>query len=200
MTLCVGLTGGIGSGKSTASKLFEELGAGIIDTDFIAHQLTGSGGEAIPAIRTAFGDDSIAGDGSLDRSRMRTLIFSDHAAKLKLEQLLHPLILDHVKLQLKLLQSKPYMIIVVPLLPESPAFQQLVQRILVIDCTEENQIRRVIIRSGMSVKEVRSIISEQTPRTKRLELADDVIANDGDLENISRQVKYLHQKYAGLAN
>lgn len=200
MSLCVGLTGGIGCGKSTAARLFDECGAGVIDTDLIAHQLTGVEGEAIPAIRTTFGDEFISDDGSLNRPCMRTLIFSDKAAKLKLEQLLHPMILEQAKLQLRLWQSKPYMIIVVPLLPESPAFQQLVQRVLVVDCSEDNQIKRVIMRSGISTMEVRSIIAQQTPRAKRLGIADDVISNDGDFEDLTRQVKVLHEYYAGQVN
>jgi dephospho-CoA kinase len=195
MTLCVGLTGGIGCGKSTVADLLEKHGAGIVDTDVIAHRLTQAGGVAIPAIRSAFGSAYIHDDGALNRVKMRRLIFSDATAKLRLEMLLHPLILEQAKLQLQQLQTKPYTIIVVPLLAESPASQQLVQRILVVDCTEETQAARVIARSRMSEAEVRTVIAQQTPRAERLKLADDVIHNDSDTDSLTEQVAALHKRY-----
>ncbi|MEO8331345.1 MAG: dephospho-CoA kinase [Gallionella sp.] len=192
---CIGLTGGIGCGKSTVAGLFAKLGAGIIDTDMIAHRLTQAEGPAISAIRSAFGNDYIDADGALDREKMRRLIFSDGDAKQRLEKLLHPLILEQAKTQSQQLHTRPYIIIVVPLLPESPAFQRLTQRILVVDCTEDAQLARVIARSRMPEPEVRAIIAQQTPRLKRLELADDVIHNDAGMENLSAQVNYLHESY-----
>jgi dephospho-CoA kinase len=198
MTLCIGLTGGIGCGKSTVAGLFEEHGAGIIDTDMIAHDLTRSNGDAIAAIRAAFGKDLIAADGSLDRAKMRGLIFSDAASKQRLELILHPLILEQAKTQLQRLRSKPYIIIVVPLLPESPAFLQLVQRVLVVDCDEDTQVARVIGRSRMTAQEVRAIIAQQTPRAVRLKLADDVIHNEDDLGRLAEQVDVLHQRYSKM--
>lgn len=198
MPFCVGLTGGIGSGKSTAANLFAELGAGIIDTDTIAHHLTQRDGAAITAIRTAFGKDYLTADGALDRAKMRGLIFSDAIAKQQLEHILHPLILEQAKAQLQQLQSKPYIIIVVPLLPQSPSFRQLVQRVLVVDCGEDAQVARVTQRSKMTAAEVRAIIAQQSSRDDRLLLADDVIHNEGDLGDLAGQVNILHQCYAKM--
>ena len=200
MTLCIGLTGGIGCGKSTVAGLFAEHGAGIIDTDAIAHRLTQSGGEAIAAIGAAFGKDYVMDDGALDRAKMRGLIFSDAAAKQRLELILHPLILEQAKAQLQQLRTKPYIVAVVPLLPESPAFRQLVQRVLVVDCDEHNQVARVIGRSRMGEAEIRGIIAQQTPRAERLQLADDVIHNDAGLDSLAEQVAVLHQRYLGMQN
>lgn len=193
--LCVGLTGGIGCGKSTVADLFAKLGAGIIDTDAIAHRLTQVGGLAIPAIRAAFGNDYINADGALNREKMRGLIFMDAAAKQRLEKILHPLILEQARTQLLQLHTHPYIIIVVPLLPESPAFQNLVQRILVVDCTQETQLARVIARSKLNETEVRAIIAQQTPRAERQKLADDVIHNDAGMDSLVAQVTALHQRY-----
>jgi dephospho-CoA kinase len=203
MNLVVGLTGGIGSGKSTVTGLFEKHGAGIIDTDVIARNLTQAcpeptrraGGEAMAAIRTTFGDDYITGDGALDRAKMRGLIFSDAAAKKRLEMILHPLILEQAKAALQQLQAKPYIILVVPLLAESPAFRQQIQRVLVVDCDEDTQVARVTGRSPISAQEVRDIIAQQTPRAERLRLADDVIQNETDLKNLAAQVDILHERY-----
>jgi dephospho-CoA kinase len=194
----VGLTGGIGCGKSTVADLFAEHGAGIIDTDVIAHRLTQRGGEAIAAILAAFGKDYITDDGALDRAKMRGLIFSDAAAKQRLELILHPLILEQAKAQLQRLQTRPYIIIVVPLLRESPSFRQLVQRVLVVDCDENTQVARVIGRSRMTAQEVRAIIAQQAPRAEYLQLADDVIHNDGDLGRLAQQVTILHQRYSNM--
>jgi dephospho-CoA kinase len=197
---CVGLTGGIGCGKSTVAQLFAEHGAGIIDTDAIAHRLTQPGGDAIAAIRAAFGDDYITAEGSLNRDKMRGLIFSDAAAKQRLELILHPLILEQARLELRRLQDKPYIILAVPLLPESPAFRQLAQRILVVDCDEHTQIARVIGRSRMGEAEIRGIIAQQTPRAERLRIADDVIHNDAGLDSLAEQVAVLHVHYSAMQN
>jgi len=198
MVFCVGLTGGIGCGKSTVAELFAGHGAGIIDTDAISRQLTQSGGDAIEAIRQSFGDDYITAEGSLDRAEMRGLIFSDAGAKQRLERILHPLILEQARLQLERLQDRPYVIIVVPLLPESPAFRQLARRILVVDCGESTQIARVVRRSGMSETEVRAIIAQQTPRDQRLRIADDVILNEAGLDSLAEQVAVLHRNYSAM--
>lgn len=194
--LIIGLTGGIGSGKSTVAALFAEHGAGIIDTDAIAHRLTQADGEAITAIRAAFGNDYLTGDGTLNRAKMRALVFSDAAAKQQLEQILHPMIFEQTKMQLRQLQARPYVIIVVPLLPESRTFRQLVQRVLVVDCDENSQVARVIERSRMAEEEVRTIITRQTPRADRLRLADDIISNDAGLGSLARQVAALHERYS----
>ncbi|MBY0576666.1 MAG: dephospho-CoA kinase [Gallionellaceae bacterium] len=198
--LCVGLTGGIGSGKSTVAELFAKQGAGIVDTDAIAHCLTQAGGEAIPAIHAAFGGSYLMDDGALDRAKMRALIFSDSAAKQRLEGILHPLIREQAKAAMQQLSAKPYLILVVPLLPESQAFQQMVQRILVVDCGENTQVERVIRRSRMTEAEVRAIIARQTPRAERLQLADDVIRNTTTLESLNEQVAILHERYSKLSN
>lgn len=197
---CIGLTGGIGCGKSTVAGLFAELGAGIIDTDAIAHNLTQADGAAMRAVQATFGKGYLTSDGALDRAKMRGLIFSDAAAKQKLELILHPLILEKAKQQLSQLQDPPYIIIVVPLLPASPGFRQLVRRILVVDCDEHIQVARVIGRSEMSEAEARGIIAQQTPRAERLKIADDVILNDAGLDSLAEQVAVLHVHYTGSQN
>lgn len=199
MRLCIGLTGGIGCGKSTVAQLFAAHGAAIIDTDAIAHQLTQPGGSAIAPIRAAFGDACIAADGGLDRPYLRRLIFSDAAAKRKLEGILHPLILEQSKTQLQQSRQAPYVVMVVPLLPEAPAFRQLVQRVLVVDCDEDNQVARVVQRSQLAAQEVRAIIAQQTPRAERLAQADDLIDNNDDLDGLAKQVTALHDRYSALA-
>lgn len=198
--LIVGLTGGIGSGKSTVATLFAEQGAGIIDTDAIAHQLTQTSGEAIAAIRAAFGDEYITNDNALDRVRMRGLIFSDATAKQRLENILHPMIRKHAQARLQQLQAKPYILVVVPLLAESRAFRELAQRVLVVDCDEKTRIARVIMRSRMTEEEVRAVIARQTPRAEQLQLADDVISNNTDLESLAEQVAALHERYLNTPN
>lgn len=194
MKLVVGLTGGIGSGKSTVAGLFAAQGAAVIDTDDIAHSLTRSGGIAIPALRAEFGDRYIGDDGALDRAAMRALVFSDPTARRRLEGLLHPLILAQAESALAQ-ASAPYALLVVPLLPQAPAFRRLVQRVLVVDCDEATQLARVVRRSRMTEAEVRAIVASQTPRSERLALADDVIRNDGDLDALSDQVDALHRRY-----
>jgi dephospho-CoA kinase len=200
MSLIVGLTGGIGCGKSTVANLFAKFGAGIIDTDIIARRLTEAGGAAIAEIRADFGADYISADGALNRAKMRRLIFSDIAAKQRLELSLHPLILEQAKVQLQPLQTRPYIILVVPLLAESPAFRQLVQRILVVDCDADTQVARVTARSQMDAAEVRGIIAQQTPRAERLQLADDIIHNDVGLDSLAEQVAVLHEQYSAMQN
>jgi len=200
MSFIVGLTGGIGSGKSTVAGLFAERGAGVVDTDAISHRLTQSRGQAIEAIRAAFGEEYITGDGALDRARMRSLIFSDSDAKHRLEKILHPLILHQAAAELERLRTFPYIVVVVPLLAQSPAFLRLVQRVLVVDCDENAQVGRVIRRSTMDEKEVRSIIAQQSSRQQRLQIADDVIHNDAGLDSLAEQVSVLHKRYLGMHN
>ena len=156
--------------------------------------------DAIAAVRAAFGDDYITAEGALDRAKMRGLIFADAAAKHRLEQILHPLILEQSKAQLRDLQGKPYIILAVPLLAESLSFRKLVQRVLVVDCDENTQVERVIKRSRMGEAEIRSIIAQQTPRAERLKIADDVILNDADLDSLAEQVRFLHAHYSALQN
>lgn len=200
MSLCVGLTGGIGCGKTTVSKLFAEQGVGIIDTDIIAHQVTQPHGIAMPTIAKAFGSDYLSKDGALNRNKMRTLIFSNAQAKQQLEDILHPLILAQAKNELQQLQTQPYVIIVVPLLFTSPNFQQLIQRVLVVDCAEKTQIARVMARNQMNETEARQIIAQQTPRAERTNRADDVILNDFSLDDLAKQVNTLHKIYLAKQN
>jgi dephospho-CoA kinase len=199
MTLCVGLTGGIGSGKSTVADLFAQQGTKIIDTDIIAHQITQPNGIGIAPIRTAFNDSYINENNSLNRNKMRDHIFSDPAAKQQLEAILHPLILDQCQIELQQLSSEPYAIIVIPLLAETPKFQQLVQRILLVDCPGNIQIKRVMQRNKMTEERVRAIISQQTPRTQQQDLADDLILNETNLTNLAEEVTALHQRYRKIA-
>ena len=196
--LCVGLTGGIGCGKSTVANLFAAHGAAIIDTDEIAHRLTQPDGLAISPIRAAFGDDCITGDGALNRTKMRQLVFSDASAKHRLERILHPLILEQTQAKLQQTHHAPYIIVVVPLLLDSPAFLQLVQRVLVVDCAEDSQVLRVTRRSRLSGDEVRAIMAQQPDRTKRLTSADDVIQNDADFGGLEKQVTALHNSYLNM--
>lgn len=198
MPFCIGLTGGIGSGKSSAAEIFEKLGAAVVDTDVIAHALTRPGGAAIAAIRREFGDEYIGPDGSLDRGRMRRLVFGDGGAKEKLEAILHPLIREQSRARIAAAQA-PYVIIVVPLLFETGAYRDLLRRVVVVDCGEQQQITRTMARSKLSEKEVRAIMAAQLPRAERLRRADDVLVNDGDLAALRRQVETLHHTYLALA-
>ncbi len=198
MPFCVGLTGGIGSGKSTAAKLFGDLGAAVVDTDAISHELTRAGGSAIGAIREAFGDGYVTADGSLDRARMRERVFGDPAAKSKLEAILHPMIRERSRADVAAARQ-PYVILVVPLLLETGAYRDLVRRVLVVDCGEARQVERATRRSRLSDAEVRAIMASQLPREARRARADDVIDNDGGLDALRGQVGELHAKYLLLA-
>jgi dephospho-CoA kinase len=197
-TLRVGLTGGIGSGKSSAARILEEFGAAVVDTDAIAHELTRPGGAAIGAIRAAFGDEYLAADGSLARERMRRLVFADAAARARLETILHPLIRESVHLRVAQARG-PYVVIVVPLLLETGAYRDITDRVLVVDCSEELQISRTMSRSGLAEAEVRAIMSTQVPRSARLAAADDILRNDGDLDALHDEAETLHRRYLELA-
>lgn len=198
MAYCVGLTGGIGSGKSVTSDLFRRLGAAVVDTDEISRELTAPGGVAIGPIRQRFGPESIDSDGGLDRARMRNLVFGDAAAKRKLEAILHPLIRERAQAAIRG-ASQPYVIVVVPLLFETGVYADLVDRVLVVDCDENRQIERAAARSALSAAEVRRIMAAQLPRAERLKRADDVLDNNAGIESLERLVAQLHAKYLGLA-
>ncbi len=198
MTLVVGLTGGIGSGKSAAADEFARLGAAIVDTDVIAHQLTGSGGLAIPGIRKLFGEQALGPDGAMDRGKMRDRVFRDPEAKRKLEALLHPLIREESARRIAAARA-PYVVHVVPLLIESPDYRRRVDRVLVIDAPEDTQVARVRSRSGLSEDEVRAIMRTQAPRAQRLAAADEVLDNGGSRDALRTQVAALHQKYLQFA-
>jgi dephospho-CoA kinase len=198
MRFCVGLTGGIGCGKSQATNMFAALGADIVDTDVIAHELTAAGGGAMAAISTAFGNEYVRPDGALDRARMRELVFSDPTAKKRLEAIIHPMIRAESHKQLEA-GTGPYVVLVVPLLLETGAYRELIDRVLVVDCEESQQIERTMTRSRLTEDAVRRIMAAQLPRAQRREQADDVISNDADINSLRAQVERLHQQYVTAA-
>lgn len=195
----VGLTGGIGSGKSAAADHFAALGAGLVDTDLIAHRLTAPGGHALDALREAFGADVVGADGAMDRVAVRARVFGDPEARKRLEAILHPLIRAEAAAQVAALAGAPYVVLVVPLLVESGHYQDSCQRVCVVDCPELLQVERVTRRSGLPVEQVRAIMATQASRPERLAVADDVIDNSGDLASLLRQVEALHGRYLALA-
>jgi len=194
----VGVTGGIGSGKSTVAALFAALGAGVVDTDAISRQLTGPGGAAIPAIREKFGDDFINEDGSLSRTVMRERVFNHPPARKQLEAIMHGRIQDAVMAALEA-ATEPYVLLVVPLLIEVGSYRPILSRVLVVDCEEENQINRASIRAGMTPTAVRAIMAAQTDRKTRLRVADDVIENNADLASLETVVRQLDRQYRTMA-
>ncbi|MEO8992521.1 MAG: dephospho-CoA kinase [Nitrosospira sp.] len=199
MPLIIGLTGGIGSGKTSAAKIFAALGVDVVDTDAIAHELTQAQGAAIADIRQAFTGKFITADGALKREEMRTLVFSDSNARHTLEAILHPLIRVEVVRRFAHCCAL-YGMIVVPLLLETRAYHELIQRILVVDCSERDQVVRATTRTGLDERTVRAIMSAQLSRKERLRQADEVIINDADMAHLERQVNALHWKYLILAN
>jgi dephospho-CoA kinase len=195
----VGLTGGIGSGKSTVADLFAARGVPVVDTDVIAHQITAPQGVAMPQIREKFGPEFVAPDGSMDRARMRALVFSDESARKRLEAITHPLIRSETE-RASRTATGPYVIVVVPLLVESGTWKTRVDRVLDVDCSVETQIARVMRRNGFAREQVLAIIARQATREARLAAADDVVVNDGaSLESLSQDVDALHARYLALA-
>ncbi len=190
----VALTGGIGSGKSTVADMFAGLGASVIDTDVIAHQLTAAGGVAITPIVAAFGASFIDASGAMNRVKMRTLIFSNPDAKQRLESILHPLIRNETTSAAQQ-AGGPYLIFVVPLLIESGNWTHRVGRILAVDCDEQTQIQRVMQRSATAESQVRAIMATQASRQQRLQAADDIIVNSGEQAELAPQVTQLHTRY-----
>lgn len=194
----VALTGGIGSGKSAVAELFSDQGVDVIDTDRIAHALTAPDGAAMPEIIERFGPVSVALGGGLDRARMRALVFEDASARRRLEAILHPLIRAEAARQLNRSIS-PYALLVVPLLAETTgAYDDIVDRVLVVDCAETTQVRRVVERNGYSEAAIRAIMASQASRAMRLDIADDVIENEGDRNALAAQVARFHQRYLEL--
>ena len=192
----IGLTGGIGSGKTAVSDLLGKLGAGVIDTDLISHQITAPGGKAIPLITKEFGADFIDPQGALDRPKMRALVFADSNARQALEKLTHPLIQQETAKQaFELAKSgAPYLVFVVPLLIESGSWVNLIDYLIVVDCPEETQIQRVMHRSNMTRLDVENILKAQTSRKVRLAAANAVIENQGSLDELKSEVLRLHQE------
>ena len=196
LTLRVGLTGGIGSGKSTVGKLLAQLGAVLIDTDLIARQLTLPGGAAIESIARDFGTDLITSDGALDRARMRELVFASAAAKQRLEAILHPLIGIETERQAATAKAAPALVFDVPLLVESGRWRAKVDKVLVVDCREATQIERVVQRSGWTPEAVQAVIDSQATRERRRASADAVIFNDGiTLDRLADQVRAVWQRW-----
>lgn len=193
----VGLTGGIGSGKSAAAERFAELGAVVIDTDAVAHELTAPNGQAMPAIVAAFGAGMATPEGALDRAAMRRLVFANPAERERLEAILHPLIRTESdrRIAAAAASGAPYVILMVPLLVESGSYRNRVERIAVVDCSPETQIRRVMARNGLARAEVERILTAQASREQRLAVADDVIGNDGSLAELLAQIPSLDARY-----
>jgi len=192
----IGLTGGIGSGKTAVSDLLAKLGAGIVDTDLIAHQITAPHGAAIALIEKQFGPDFIAADGALNRDKMRALVFAKPEARKSLEAITHPLIRQETIREALRLSKKgvPYLVFVVPLLIESGSCIELIDRLVLVDCPAETQIQRVMQRSNLSREEVERILAAQASREERLKHADEVIKNQGSLKDLEVAVQSLHQK------
>ena len=200
--LQIGLTGGIGSGKTRVADLFAARGAALIDTDLLAHEITAPGGLAIPALLEAFGPACLRADGAMDRNAMRELVFSDPAAKARLEGITHPLIRQLTEARAAAIRASglhPYLIYVVPLLVESGSWRARVDRVLVVDCSEATQVARVMARNGFSQGQVEAIMARQARRSERLAAADDVVDNEGPAEALPAQVDRLDQLYRTLA-
>ncbi len=193
----IGLTGGIGSGKSTVADAFAALGAGVVDTDQIAHRLTAPNGAAMPAIVAEFGPTITDSTGAMDRSAMRGLVFADPLARKRLEAILHPMIGAESTRALEAVDG-PYRIVVVPLLVEGRHWRSRVDRILVVDCPRALQIERVIQRSGLALEQIEAILDAQATREERLAQADDVIDNSGLPAELPGQIQALHATYCQL--
>lgn len=194
----IGLTGGIGSGKSTVARMWVALGATLVDTDAIARAITSPDGAAMAAIRDAFGDKAVAADGALDRAHMRELAFSDPLAKRRLEAIVHPVI--GLEAQRQAQAAAGPVVFDVPLLPESEAWRARCDRILVVDCPEEVQVERVVERSGWQPSQVRNVIAQQASRALRRSIADAVIVNAGlSLDDLREQVHALFRLWVESA-
>ena len=195
--LRIGLTGGIASGKSTVASFFADLGVPVIDTDVIAREVVAKGAPALAEIRAEFGDEVFNVDGMLDRKRMRNLVFSDDSKRRQLEGVLHPRIREAALNQAEAV-TDPYMIIVVPLLVESP-MKEFMDRVLVVDCSEEVQLSRLLARDTENDEQARRIIAAQASRNERLAIADDVVLNDAALDQTRTRIEALHKKYLELS-
>jgi len=197
----LGLTGGIGSGKSTVSKLLAQWGATVIDADQLARQLTEPGGLGIKPVSEAFGADVIDASGAMDRQRMREIVFADNAARTTLEQILHPLIGSAADRAAEL-ATGCYIVFEIPLLVESGRWRNKVDRVCVVDCDVDTQISRVQARSGLSVSAIQGILAAQATREDRLLVADDVILNDISvpIDYLTEQTSALHKIWCALAD
>ncbi|GJG97437.1 dephospho-CoA kinase [Cupriavidus pauculus] len=198
----IGLTGGIGSGKTRVADMFAARGAALIDTDLLAHEITAPGGSAIAPLLEAFGPRCLRPDGAMDRDGMRALVFSDPDAKARLEGITHPLIRQLTEARAAAVRAAgqhPYLIYVVPLLVESGTWRARVGRVLVVDCQEDTQVARVMARNGFTRDQVQAIMQKQATRAARLAVADDVIDNDGPPDALAPQVERLDALYRTLS-
>lgn len=194
--LRIGLTGGIGAGKSAACRIFTELGVPVIDADEVSREVVAPGEPALANITKLFGSSVLAADGSLDRSRLRAMIFAEPDLRQQLEAILHPIIKQRMIALVDALHA-PYAILAVPLLLEA-GWRELVDRVLVIDSPVEQQINRTINRDGVSRQQAEAIVAAQMERRERLKQADDIVLNDGDLDHLHRQISSLHQRYLSM--
>ncbi len=194
--LRIGLTGGVGSGKSTVADMLQRLGAGVVDADVLVHELIGPGGAAIAECRATFGPESIAADGGLDRAWMRARVFTDPPARQRLEALLHPRVRAAAESRASALApAVPYLVLMIPLLVESGEWASRVQRVLVVDCTESTQIERVCRRPGMDRATALGILTAQATRAARLAAADDLLFNEAPFDELRTRVEHLHRHY-----
>lgn len=192
------MTGGIGSGKSEALKIFKSLSIKVIDLDNISKEITETSHQAIQEIKLVFGDAIFDKDNQLDRKKLKEIIFSDKNKKINLEKILHPKIYEEVKKRLNALSHESYVVIDIPLLFETNQYTSLISRSLVIDCKENDQIERVKKRDGIDISVIQSIIDQQINRSSRIKKADDVVINDGSIEKLEESIKSLHKKYLNL--
>jgi len=196
----IGLTGGVGSGKSTVASMLKALGAGIVDADHLVHELIAPSGAAVEPLRGEFGSQAIAADGGLDRAWMRARAFSDTAIRRRLEAILHPLVRAAAESRASTLAAAvPYTVLVIPLLVESGDWTTRVRRVLVIDCTEETQLARVQTRPNLDRAVAEAILSAQADRTTRLAAADEVLFNEAPLADLQPRVARLHALYCSYA-
>ncbi|HEU4709181.1 MAG TPA: dephospho-CoA kinase [Methylophilaceae bacterium] len=191
----VGLTGGIGCGKTEAARVFARLGVPVVDVDLIARQLCQPGEETFSEIIDIFGKDYLLPDGNLDRAKLRDRVFTDTAARKDLEAIMHPAIHDRAIKELEANQEAPYQILAISLLFENQRYKDVVTRSLVMDCDEQLQVERTMKRSGLTEEIVRGIMAAQVSRAVRLKMADDVIVNEGSLEELHQKVEEMHKKY-----
>ena len=191
----VALTGGIGSGKSTATQTFARLGVPVIDLDVIAHAFTAAGGALIPLIAGAFGTEFVTEEGALNRPLMRALVFTQPEARAKLNDIMHPAIFDEALRQLAELEASAYVVLAIPLLQESQRYLHYIDHVLVIDCEESLQLERVMQRSGLTAQEARKIIDAQSSRQSRIEMAGSVITNNGTRQEFEEKIEQFHKNY-----
>lgn len=199
VTIWIGLTGGIGSGKSQAAAEFSFLGVPLLDADAVSRELTGENGKALPLIRKCFGESVFMG-AQLNRAVMRQLVFADSSARQDLENMMLPLIMEEIQNQQLLYQQQPYGVIEIPLLQEKKEFQALVQHVLLIDANESIRINRVMARSNLSESEVRKIIAVQSENSSRYWMADEIILNNGNKDELTHKIGRLNQYYQSCFN